>query len=243
MLIFVFQYCKIFFTLLLLAESREVVIKSKESTVVFAYRPGIEGESGLDVCEPNEACNIVHNRFWLPTLTERLCRCSEGQECPWQWNLGKISNSNTSESSITINNRSVLQFCSSKELKNMKTCSTDDSAITLVGKSNSNNTLMHSHSIKVECKCRNPFFWKLQRVKYMENEMILQDYKCATQWMCESLDFCGHVRTDFYSVYYRCTCPQNHWCIFPTNKQEYNNYVHELAYTGAAFKAYCIPHT
>lgn len=62
----------------------------------------------------------------------------------------------------------------------MKTCSTDDSAITLVGKSNSNNTLMHSHSIKVECKCRNPFFWKLQRVKYMENEMILQDYKCAT---------------------------------------------------------------
>ena len=63
----------------------------------------IEGESGLHECEFNEACNIVHNRFWMPILAERLCRCPDGQECPWNWNV-KPDNK-----SISVNNRSVLQ--------------------------------------------------------------------------------------------------------------------------------------
>ncbi|XP_051155975.1 kappa-scoloptoxin(11)-Ssd1b-like [Leptopilina boulardi] len=225
-----------------LVKCREVVIKSKDSTVVFAYRPGIEGESGLGICEPNEACNIVHNRFWLPTLTERLCRCTEGRECPWNWNYIKTSN-RSSDSSIIINNRSVLQFCSPTNLKNMKICSSKESAITFLGESNHNNSLQYPLSIKANCKCRNPFFWILQKAKYIENKSVLQVYKCATQWMCDPLEFCGHVRTDLFSIYYRCTCPEKHWCIFQTNKQEAENYVHELAYTGTAFKAYCIPHS
>ncbi|XP_076634665.1 uncharacterized protein LOC143348392 [Colletes latitarsis] len=39
------------------------------------------GESDLHECEINEACNVIHNRFWVSSLTERLCRCSNGKEC------------------------------------------------------------------------------------------------------------------------------------------------------------------
>lgn len=61
--------------------------------------------------------------------------------------------------------------------------------------------------------------------------------------MCETSEFCGHVRTDLFSVYYRCTCPENHWCIFTNKtKQETKHNVQEFAYTGKAYKAYCIPH-
>lgn len=54
--------------------------------------------------------------------------------------------------------------------------------------------------------------------------------------MCESLEFCGYARTDLYSTYYRCTCPEKHLCIFK-NKIQVN--IQELLYSGPAYMAYC----
>ncbi|XP_033229939.1 U-scoloptoxin(11)-Sm7a-like [Belonocnema kinseyi] len=206
-----------------------VVINSKDDSVVFGYREGIEGESGLHECDSNEACNIVHNRFWMPVLTERLCRCPGGHECPWNW-IEKSGNS-----SMKVNNRSMIQFC--KPLENMKTCTDKEQAITVFGKGNSSNAFLHPYTVKANCKCPKFHFWKLQKYVY-EGDKVRQVYKCSKQWMCDSQDFCGHVRVDLFSVYYRCTCPENHWCVFKNKKTEN---VQELGYSGAAYKAYCIP--
>lgn len=62
----------------------------------------------------------------------------------------------------------------------MKICSSKESAITFLGESNHNNSLQYPLSIKANCKCRNPFFWILQKAKYIENKSVLQVYKCAT---------------------------------------------------------------
>lgn len=63
----------------------------------------VEGESDLHHCKPYEVCNVVHDRFWVSGLTERLCRCPDGQKCPWQWT--KIIDN----SSLSLNNKSILK--------------------------------------------------------------------------------------------------------------------------------------
>lgn len=63
----------------------------------------INGESDLHECGINEACNVIHNRFWVSSLTERLCRCPSGKECPWQW-MKQLGNW-----SLSLNNRSYME--------------------------------------------------------------------------------------------------------------------------------------
>lgn len=53
--------------------------------------------------------------------------------------------------------------------------------------------------------------------------------------MCNTYEFCGHIRSDLYSTYYRCTCPENHLCIFQDRNKEN---VQELLYSGSAYKGY-----
>lgn len=63
----------------------------------------INGESDLHECKINEACNVIHNRFWVSSLTERMCRCPKGKECPWQWTK-ELRNS-----SLPLNNKSHME--------------------------------------------------------------------------------------------------------------------------------------
>lgn len=65
----------------------------------------INGESDLHECKLDEVCSMIHDRFWVSKLTERLCRCPNGHECPWQWTkeLGNTS--------ISLNNKSRMEVC------------------------------------------------------------------------------------------------------------------------------------
>lgn len=73
----------------------------------------IQGESDLHYCESHEVCNIIHNRFWMTVLTERLCHCPSGRECPWQW-MQTADNL-----SVSLNNRSVLKVSKILQLLGM----------------------------------------------------------------------------------------------------------------------------
>lgn len=65
----------------------------------------INGESDLHECKVNEACNVIYERFWASSLTERLCRCPNRKECPWQW-MKEPENS-----SLQLNNKSYMKVC------------------------------------------------------------------------------------------------------------------------------------
>ncbi|XP_015608336.1 uncharacterized protein LOC107274090 isoform X1 [Cephus cinctus] len=204
------------------------VINSKSSAVAFKYNDGVQGESGLHECQLDEVCSAVHKRFWMPTLSERFCRCSNGIECPWQWDK------NPDNVSMTLNNRSHLKFCTTKKT----TCTHKQLAVTVYGKGNSSNAYLVPHNVTVNCLCPKTHYWKLQKYSYEENDNIIQVFRCVKQRMCERFEFCGNVRSDLYSVYYQCTCPWGHLCIY---KDKMLDNVQELLYSGPAYRAYCYP--
>lgn len=81
-------------------------IKSTKVVIIIKLRVRTNllqttGELTLDECGKDQVCNVVHRRFWMPNLAERLCRCPNGEECPWS---EEIDNS-----SIVLNNRSILK--------------------------------------------------------------------------------------------------------------------------------------
>jgi len=49
---------------------------SQKSDSAKANETGIRWES---------ACNVVHKRYFYPPVIERLCRCPDRTECPWEW--------------------------------------------------------------------------------------------------------------------------------------------------------------
>ncbi|XP_017882126.1 uncharacterized protein LOC108626139 [Ceratina calcarata] len=218
------------FLLFVATECSYVVINSKSSNVTFRYFDGIHGESDLHECEMNEACSVIHNRFWASSLTERLCRCRNGKECPWQWTkeLGNTS--------VSLNNRSHIEFCIS--IAELDACTHTQEAIKIYGKSDRNNSYLIPQNATVNCICPESHYWRLQKYTYGNNDLITQTFKCVKKRMCYSYEFCGHIRSDLYSTYYRCTCPENHLCIFKDREREN---VQELFYSGPAYKGYCLP--
>ncbi|XP_015608338.1 uncharacterized protein LOC107274090 isoform X2 [Cephus cinctus] len=145
------------------------VINSKSSAVAFKYNDGVQGESGLHECQLDEVCSAVHKRFWMPTLSERFCRCSNGIECPWQWDK------NPDNVSMTLNNRSHLKFCTTKKT----TCTHKQLAVTVYGKGNSSNAYLVPHNVTVNCLCPKTHYWKLQKYSYEENDNIIQVFRCV----------------------------------------------------------------
>ncbi|XP_076247398.1 uncharacterized protein LOC143187204 [Calliopsis andreniformis] len=206
-----------------------IIIGSKLSNVTFKYLDDINGESDLHECEINEACNVIHNRFWVSSLTERLCRCPNGKECPWQWTKELRS------SSQLLNNKSRMEFCA--PITQMDVCTYKSEAIKVHGKSDTNNSYLIPYNVTLSCDCPESHYWRLQRYTYEENNLITQVFKCVKKRRCDVNDFCGHIRFDLYSIYSRCTCPQNHLCIFKDRNMEN---VQELLYSGPAYKAYCL---
>ncbi|XP_076685069.1 kappa-scoloptoxin(11)-Ssd1b-like [Andrena cerasifolii] len=206
------------------------VISSKLNNITLKYYDGINGESDLHECKINEACNVIHNRFWVSSLTERLCRCPKGKECPWQWTK-ELRNS-----SLPLNNKSHMEFCA--PVTGIDACTYEKEAIKVYGKSDRNNSYLILHNVTVSCVCPESHYWQLQKYTYEENDLITQTFKCIKKRMCYTYEFCGHIRSDLYSTYYRCTCPENHLCIFRDRSAEN---VQELLYSGPAYKAYCLP--
>ncbi|KAK2589098.1 hypothetical protein KPH14_001925 [Odynerus spinipes] len=205
-------------------------IYSKPQNVTFKYMDDVGGESDLHECNVNEPCNIVHNRFWVSSLTERLCQCTNGRECPWQW-------TNSSDIfSMLLDNRSILKFCLS--VKEMETCQKKQTAAIVQGKGDTSNTYLIATNVTINCMCPISHYWKLYKYIY-QNDDITQEFKCVKKRTCNTLEFCGYIRSDLYSSYYKCTCPQAHLCIYKNKTQEN---VQELLYTGPAYKAYCYPH-
>ncbi|XP_057338629.1 U-scoloptoxin(11)-Ssd3a-like [Microplitis mediator] len=202
-------------------------ISSKPSSIIFKYREGTTGELTLDECGKDQVCNVVHRRFWMPNLAERLCRCPDGVECPWS--------EETDESSIVLNNRAVLKFCA--PIKEKDECKPKQIAAVVRGFINDDNSHMIAHNVTVDCICPSTHYWRLKKYEYMDNQLY-QSYKCSKQRICYSYDFCGYVRPDLYSIYYRCACPRANLCITEYKTTEM---VQELMYLGSAYKAYCDP--
>ncbi|KAG7205383.1 hypothetical protein KM043_007378 [Ampulex compressa] len=207
------------------------IINSKPNNVTFRYLDGVNGESDLHLCQYNEVCNVVHDRFWMPNLIERLCRCPSGKECPFQW-VTKTENS-----SMMLNNKSVLKFC--RSTREMDMCKYKEKAAIVHGAGDRRNSYILPHNVTINCVCPQTHYWKLQKYRYEKDDVIVQEFKCAKQNTCQTLDFCGYIRSDLYSTYYKCTCPQKHLCVFQNRSQEN---VQELLYSGPAYKAYCYPY-
>ncbi|XP_012240454.1 kappa-scoloptoxin(11)-Ssd1b-like [Bombus impatiens] len=210
--------------------SSYVIISSKLNNTTFKYWDGINGESDLHECVINAVCSVTHNRFWVSSLTERLCRCSNGKECPWQWTK-ELGNS-----SISLNNKSHMKFCA--PITELSTCKYNQEGIEIHGKSDRNNSYLIPYNVILNCNCPGLHYWRLKKYTYLENDFIIQTFKCVKRRMCNTYEFCGHIRSDLYSTYYRCTCPENHLCIFQDRNKEN---VQELLYSGSAYKGYCLP--
>ncbi|XP_053980345.1 U-scoloptoxin(11)-Sm2a-like isoform X2 [Hylaeus volcanicus] len=224
------QFRSTFFFYVTKCFSSYSIISSKLSNVTFKYMDGINGESDIHECEINEVCNVIHNRFWVSSLTERLCRCPNGKECPWQWKeqLGNWS--------LSLNNKSHMEFCT--PVTEMDVCKYENEGIKVYGKSNKNNSYLIPYNVTLSCTCPQSYYWRLKKYVYEENDFITQTFKCIKERMCYTHEFCGYIRSDLYSTYYRCTCPENHLCIF-NNRTSEN--VQELLYSGPAYKAHCLP--
>ncbi|XP_024886401.1 uncharacterized protein LOC112463925 isoform X2 [Temnothorax curvispinosus] len=163
----------------------------------------------------------------MPGLTERLCHCPNGRECPWQWTK------TFDNSTIFLNNRSILKFCT--QLMELETCAYKQEAVVVHGEGDTNNSYIIPYNVTISCICPQTHYWKLQKYTYEEHGLV-QIFRCVKKRMCESLEFCGYIRSDLYSTYYRCTCPEKHLCVFK-NKTQVN--VQELLYSGPAYMAYC----
>lgn len=53
---------------------------------------------------------------------------------------------------------------------------------------------------------------------------------------CNTGDFCGFIRTDYYSTYTKCTCPYGHLCLHK-DRQESTTY--EMLFYGTSYRAEC----
>lgn len=45
----------------------------------------IRSEKNLPICDETSVCSVLHKRYWLPPIADRLCRCVNNDECPWRW--------------------------------------------------------------------------------------------------------------------------------------------------------------
>ncbi|XP_044013268.1 kappa-scoloptoxin(11)-Ss1a-like [Aphidius gifuensis] len=210
-----------------ICDAKYTRISSKPSDIVFQYRDGAPGEKSLDECKKNEACSVIYKRFWMPNLSQRLCRCYDGIECPW-------STKNDNQS-MSLNNRSLLKFC--EPINHKKTCKSHQIAAIVNGIIDDEQTNIIVESVKIDCSCPKSHYWKISEYSYIDNKLY-QVFKCAKQRKCLSYEFCGFVRADFYSIYYRCLCPAGNICI---TKYEKSENIQELMYLGEGYEAFCEP--
>ncbi|XP_044733527.1 uncharacterized protein LOC123296130 [Chrysoperla carnea] len=208
-------------------------VRSDLHGVVFQYFGKSHSEKFLPVCEKNAVCSIAHNRFWLIPLITRFCQCPSGFDCPWQ-----IENDNFT---MSLNNRSTLKYCEPVN-NTLKTCKEGETAISVESYTINNKVQSNPPTAISTCYCPKNSYWK--HTKRLEQSIGLNPairridyYKCLPLDMCFSDELCGYIHYNYSSVYYRCSCPENHLCI---NRDFNITYVNELFYQGDGLQAFCI---
>jgi len=210
------------------------VMSSKTDNTVFIYPGQALSERDLGICEQYSVCNIVHLRFWFPNQVERLCKCPNRGECPWKWN-------SDNNQTMPLNNRSQLKFC--KPINELPDCTKKSGeSISIVKNKEDNNVQIKT---KVHCNCPYHTNWVLsyheQREQHNETtniSYIKDSFTCKKLEDCNTGEFCGHIRTDYYSTYTKCTCPYGHLCLHE-DRQESDAY--EMFFYGKSYRAECTP--
>ncbi|XP_014250797.1 uncharacterized protein LOC106667396 [Cimex lectularius] len=220
-------YLLVFFTFgpcVVLTETVDTIFYSKLDNVVYNYLNDIKNEKELEVCRPDSVCNVVNQRYWLPSKVYRVCRCAKGQ-CPFEWK--------NDDQSVPLDNQSQLKTC--ERTNNMEICSREDVGLT-VKETKDKKAGIWKKDISLKCRCDWPLYWRLSGTT-MNMTHNFKEYTCSKLYKCQSGEFCAHIRADTYSAYYQCSCPKGHICI--TKDKTVRN-VTELLYHGPSLRAYCV---
>ncbi|XP_058829136.1 U-scoloptoxin(11)-Sm6a-like [Topomyia yanbarensis] len=206
------------------------------TSVIVAYKYHYEDyDTLMGICLEHEACNIVHNRYWMPSAVEKICRCPLNMpSCPvTHTEHGHIMN---------VNSRTQMKFCSSPN--KLANCNANEIAL-------QKKTLYQKYGVKnisivVHCQCDNKQqYWVFvnqtgENFNDARHQLtVVDNYRCVGLEQCQPLDFCGYARRDLGFIYHRCTCPVSHQCKF--DLEEHQNEVSELFYKGPAYLAHCVP--
>lgn len=132
-----------------------------------------------------------------------------------------------------------FQFCT--PINDIKPCTSRQTALTvttMITRGTEAKKMITAH-----CLCSEKHYWKHFKTTRSNNNLnntskFTKQYKCNILNKCHTNEFCGNVRTDQNSIYYQCSCPQGHYCVYK-NRTEYH--VEEPLYAGKAYRAICEP--
>uniref|UniRef100_A0A8D8R3T2 Uncharacterized protein n=2 Tax=Cacopsylla melanoneura TaxID=428564 RepID=A0A8D8R3T2_9HEMI len=208
-------------------------ITSKLDGIVFLYPGEARSERDLRNCSMNDVCGVVHKRFWLSPTVERLCRCDDKdkEDCPWNWNEDY-----TDPYTMYLDSRSQLKFCN--KISEVKKCTEREKALEVSDKTQLIAT--------AQCYCPPYNYWALGRHEsevHHNGSMFTNDaYRCKPLPKCTEHQFCGFIRADIFSTYFRCSCPRGDLCLHSTNKKKAEPLnAAELFFYGPALRGYCMP--
>ncbi|KAK7584077.1 hypothetical protein V9T40_005040 [Parthenolecanium corni] len=199
-----------------------------------------QDERDLELCGEREVCSIVHKRLFYPKSVERFCRCAD-KECPSSW-VDTPDNF-----TMYANNRAQMKFC--EPITDLPNC-VDNNETTPLYLTITNITLnvppeneqteytkQYKISSKASCHCPQHHMWKCSSLETNSTtKTTVMQYRCASLDKCKAGNFCGSERSDFYSVYYYCSCPNDHFCV-RNNDSEFP--AREIFYDGPAYRAFC----
>ncbi|XP_054288282.1 uncharacterized protein LOC129003953 [Macrosteles quadrilineatus] len=199
--------------------------------VVYKYPGKIRGDWELPECGTHSVCGVMRLRFWQSPTIYRLCRCVQGDECPWRWG------NSTDQYSMPLDNRSQLKFC--QRVTELGQCSDKRSGMV---ESSHYEGDVHNLTTDALCHCHWPAYWQLHRHYYrnLHNGTIdnINYFRCAKMGKCRVNEFCGHIVADTFSTYQRCSCPVGSLCL---NRDRTIRNATELMYSGPTYRAYCLP--
>ncbi|XP_037085722.1 U-scoloptoxin(11)-Ssd2a-like isoform X2 [Pollicipes pollicipes] len=202
--------------------------------VYFVYEGKTSRESDLAPCPAGTSvCSLVHLRFWLPVLSQRLCRCQQGQ-CPYQW-------SDQDGKTLLLNNRIQMKFC--EPVAALPACPAEPAPSATLERRRDSSALdlEERRDVRVHCSCTYPSGHALMSEETGQvDTQLLTVYTCRRLQPCLPSESCGAIRMDTYSTYYTCSCPAGQLCLF---KEEYRKKVkrdvHQLFYSGRAYVGEC----
>lgn len=225
----ILSYC----VLQLISCVKYTAITSKLDEIVFLYPGEARSERDLRNCSLNDVCGVVHKRFWKAPTVERLCRCNDKdkEDCPWNWN-----DDYTDPYTMYLDSRSQLKFCN--QISSLNKCSSRKKALEVT---DDTQVIATAH-----CYCPPYNYWSLGRhlSEHHHNGSVFtyDTYRCKPLDKCSEHQFCGFIRADTFSTYFRCSCPRGDLCLHsPNKKKAVPLNASELFFYGPAHRGYCLP--